>query len=547
MAKKKNQSADCLDRVAVVYARYSSHAQGEQSIEGQLDAARKYAALKGYKIVEEYIDRAITGRTDQRASFQQMIADSAKKKFGVVITWKVDRIGRNREEVTLNKYRLKQHGVHVEYVAESLPEGNEAVILEAVLEGMAEYYSLQLSENVQRGMRNLAQKGLHGGGGVPYGYKVAPDKHYELDPIASEIVRSIFNDCVAGKTTDEIRDSLNARGIKNGRGNAFCRSNIAHILHNPRYKGIYQFMGVTIEGGMPAIVSQEVWDQAQAQLAHNQKTPVKSWTYSDYLLSGKIVCGECGSPWQGESCTNREGIKYYYYVCGSKKNKNKDVTCSLKRISAYGLDDLVKKKIAELLDNEDTLSFIAERAYSFYAADRSDAAALESVKSQLSENERATRNIMKAIEAGVAIKTFAARLEELEAERENLELSLAQLQALEKLKLTPEMILFYLVKMKENLSGNTESYQQLIHTFIHRILIYKDKIVIEFNFMNPDGGSRQTQEENLAPYEVNIDGESGSSPDQLSPPYETHSNLTFCFRKSYFAIILVRLESEVVR
>ena len=129
------------ETLAVVYARYSSHGQTEQSIEGQLAAAKTYAAAKGYTIVHEYIDRAMTGRNDNRDEFQHMLSDTAKKQFQVIIVWKVDRFGRNREEITFNKYRCKNTGDRVEYVAENDPESAEGVILESVLEGMAEYYS----------------------------------------------------------------------------------------------------------------------------------------------------------------------------------------------------------------------------------------------------------------------------------------------------------------------------------------------------------------------------------------------------------------------
>ena len=97
--------------LAVVYARYSYHAQGEQSIEGQLAAAKKYAELKGYRIIHEYIDRAVSGRTDNRDAFQKMLSDCAKKQFQVIIVWKVDRFGRNREEIMWLRIYLIQRKV----------------------------------------------------------------------------------------------------------------------------------------------------------------------------------------------------------------------------------------------------------------------------------------------------------------------------------------------------------------------------------------------------------------------------------------------------
>ena len=141
--KNKKAGHTDLENLAVVYARYSSRSQTEQSIEGQLEAARAYAAAHGYTIVHEYADRAKSGRTDNREQFQAMLRDTSKKQFGVILVWKVDRFGRNREELTINKLKCKKNGVRVEYIAETIPDTPEGVILESVLEGFAEYYSLQ--------------------------------------------------------------------------------------------------------------------------------------------------------------------------------------------------------------------------------------------------------------------------------------------------------------------------------------------------------------------------------------------------------------------
>ena len=165
-----------MNEKAVIYARYSSHNQTEQSIEGQIAAARRYAADHNYQIVNEYCDRAKTGTNDNREAFQRMLSDCHKKLFTVIIVWKVDRFGRNREEITFNKYQAKKNGVRVEYVAESISDGPEGVILESVLEGMAEYYSLQLSQNVKRGLLESDKKHRVMGGHATLGYKPGPDR-----------------------------------------------------------------------------------------------------------------------------------------------------------------------------------------------------------------------------------------------------------------------------------------------------------------------------------------------------------------------------------
>lgn len=126
--------------LAVVYARYSSHRQGEQSIEAQLTEATLCAEQRGLTIVHEYCDRAMTGKNDNREAFQQMIKDSAKGLWKYLIVWKTDRIGRNKEDIAYNKYLLKKHGVKIIYIAEHIPDTPEGIILESVIEGMAAYY-----------------------------------------------------------------------------------------------------------------------------------------------------------------------------------------------------------------------------------------------------------------------------------------------------------------------------------------------------------------------------------------------------------------------
>ena len=187
-------------KTAVVYARYSSHRQGEQSIEGQLAAAYKYARDNNLRIIHEYIDRAMTGRNDNREQFQEMLKDTSKKQFSVIIVWKIDRFGRNREEIAFNKHKCKKNGVKVVYVAENVPDSPEGVILESVLEGMAEYYSLQLSQNIRRGNRASAEKCQSTGGNRPLGYKTDPvTKKFVIDPDTAPTVRKIYDMYAKGK------------------------------------------------------------------------------------------------------------------------------------------------------------------------------------------------------------------------------------------------------------------------------------------------------------------------------------------------------------
>lgn len=143
---------------AVIYARYSSDNQREESIEGQLRECLEYAAKNDITVIANYIDRAMTATSDNRPDFQRMIKDSYKRCFDMVIVWKLDRFSRDRYDSAHYKHILKKNGVKVVSAKENIGDGPEGIILESMLEGMAEYYSAELSVKVKRGLKENALK-----------------------------------------------------------------------------------------------------------------------------------------------------------------------------------------------------------------------------------------------------------------------------------------------------------------------------------------------------------------------------------------------------
>ena len=162
-------------KTAVIYARYSSDRQTEQSIEGQLRVCTEYAERNDIVVIDTYIDRAMTGTNDKRTEFQRMLKDSVKKAWDYVLVYKIDRFGRNKYEIAMNKHTLKNNGIKLLSAMENIPDTPEGIILESLLEGMAEYYSAELSQKVKRGMNETRQKGNFTGGYLPYGYKKDPN------------------------------------------------------------------------------------------------------------------------------------------------------------------------------------------------------------------------------------------------------------------------------------------------------------------------------------------------------------------------------------
>lgn len=465
---------------AVIYARYSSHSQGEQSIEGQLARGHAYAAAHGYTVIHEYIDRAQTGRNDNREQFQKMLSDTSKHQFQVIIVWKIDRFGRDRKEITFNKYACKMNGVRVEYVAESLPDGPESIILESVLEGMAEYYSVQLSQNILRGQLESAKKCQSIGGTRPLGYTVDSNKKFIIDPKTAPIVQMIFEKYAAGSTITEIITWLNEQGIRTTRGQPFTKNSLNKLLKNEKYIGLYIYKDlVRVEGGVPAIIDKATFDKVQEMLKINRRAPSHTWTKIEYLLTEKLFCGNCGSPMVGVSGFSHTGVKYSYYSCTRKLRES---ACSKKAVRQDWIEPLVLEQTRQLLMDDALLEYLADKAWEYYTATDTTQKEKAALEAQLADVEKGMGNLLRAIEAGIFNAATKARMDELDAQKASLTAALADLELLSKIQLTRESILFFLTRFRDLAADDKEYQKRLVKTFINSVFVYDDKIRITYNY-----------------------------------------------------------------
>lgn len=468
--------------VAVVYARYSSHNQTEQSIEGQLSAAKAYAEAKGYRIIHEYVDRAMTGRNDNRDAFQEMLNDCAKHKFQVIIVWKVDRFGRNREEITFNKYRAKKHGVRVEYVAENLPDTAEAVILESVLEGMAEYYSLQLSQNIRRGYLENAKKCKYAGGRVPLGYKLDEEKHFVIDPDTAPVVCSIFRAYADGATITEIINDLNAKGLRTSQKEPFTKNSLRTLLKNEKYIGIYDFKNgtVRIEDGVPAIIDKDTFYRVQEMLKINRRAPAQTWNRAEYILTDKLFCGHCGGAMVGVSGYSKHHIKYHYYQC---VNHSRAKSCDRKAVKQSVIEEIVLEKTKKIISDDEVLEFIAENTWRYYNSLDNTQKEVTALKAKCDETSRAITNLMHAIEAGMPLNDITRnRINELNDQYAAQTSALKSMELKASLDLTKNTIYFFLKQFQKLDFSNRECQRRIIKVFVNSIYVFDDDMMINYNF-----------------------------------------------------------------
>ena len=468
---------------AVVYARFSSHRQGEQSIEGQVAEAEHFAANHGLKIIHVYADRAQTGRNDNREQFQLMLADAAKHKFDALIIWKTDRIGRNKEEIALNKYHLKKNGIKIYYVSESIPDTPEGIILESVIEGMAAYYSEQLSQNVKRGMRASAVKGQCTGGTRPLGYTTDENKKYIIDPQHAPTVKLIFEMYAGGKTVTEIVKDLNNRGLRTLKGKPFTFNSLNRLLKNEKYIGTYSYnKEVRIENAIPPIIDTETFYKVQEMLKYNQRAAAHKNSKVEYLLTEKLFCGKCGTGMVGVCGTSSTGTRHYYYICMAQKKKR----CSKKPVRQAWIENLVLENVIKLLRDNELLEFIAENTYKYYIEQNTDTSYTESLQNALDDTNKSIANLIKAIEQGIINEATKKRMDELDEQKSELETALDSAKLKQNLGLKKEHILYFLQQFANMDYTDIECQKRLIKTFVNSVFVYDNKVVLTFNYSGDD-------------------------------------------------------------
>ena len=455
-------------KTAVIYARYSSSNQTEQSIEGQLRVCHQFAETEGILILDTYIDRAMTGPTDPRADFQRMIKDSAKREWDYVIVYKLDRFSRDKYATAVYKKALKDNGVKLLSATERIPDTPEGIIVESLIEGMGQFYSEELSQKVRRGMNESRQKGQFTGGFLIYGYKIE-EKKVVVDHEKAEVVRYIFEQYSLGVYVKDIIDVLTERGIYN-RGKPFARNTVYNILKNEKYSGIYRYKDQVFENIYPAIVPMDIFERVRAKMNANKYG--KRSTDVVYLLRQKIRCGYCGQPISAETGTSETGVVRRYYKCYSRKSRK---GCKKSMIRKEYLENLVLDTVINELSKPKTLEFIVKELLAEQERFIKEHSMLNMLLRELRQVETSLENIVAAIERGVVTNTTTKRLKELEERQEDLNCQILIERTRNAFRVSEADIRAY---YKSALSLEA---QMLIDYLIREIVLFDDKMEIYFN------------------------------------------------------------------
>lgn len=358
-----------IRKSAVAYARFSSSNQREESIDAQLRAIREYCEKENIDLIKTFKDEAMTGKTDDRADFQNMIRQLLKGNLSVdyVLVHKFNRFARNKYDSALYKKKLRDVDIKVISVSQKIDDTPEGELLEGFLETIDQYYSANLAVEVRKGLRENALKGKHAGGQVLFGYSLDENGYYIPNENA-KIVKRIFEEYASGYPKTEICERLNAEGYRNQRGKKFNTRTLYDLLRNEKYIGNYIYTierkeTIRLDGIIKnPPIERDLWEKVQELCSSSAVRGRKRKQKRIYFLTGKAYCEHCGAHISGAgSKRSRNGALNYYYKCvGKVKHKN---GCTNPSLNKDWFEPKVLKSVVNAVMSEQQIKLIAKSAY----------------------------------------------------------------------------------------------------------------------------------------------------------------------------------------
>lgn len=467
---------------AVAYCRFSSDQQRDGfSIEAQLSSIKEYCAREGIELVDQYVDEARSGTNAERENFQRMIANATSGSFDLVIVHKLDRFSRDRYDFAVYRKLLKDSGVALRSVIERIDDSPESIILEGMLESMAEYYSKNLSRETMKGLRARARQGL-ACSNRPLGYDIV-DGRFVLNEADALIVREIFSRVITSESLASIARDLTERGIRGSRGSAFSYSSLQRIIRNTIYYGDYTYAGEVVSSAAAVpILDIETWTAANAQLDSHKNRAYRRVRVEEYLLTGILYCGVCGGHFSGH-CSHGKAKVYHRYRCtNTAKGK-----CSASVVDKAKLEAFVLAAIESDLYGARFVSSMTDQLKKRLAK-RSRADNLSNIKRELSALKIKHERLLDLyLEASLAKDQFVIRASAINERIRALESQLKAASA-SKAFITEEVmraaLMYYFETVKQKTPNNLPRF---INSLVERITIHPGSVVIVYKFKDSSG------------------------------------------------------------
>lgn len=458
---------------AVIYARYSSDKQSEDSIEAQVRACREYAAKHDLNVLCVYADEAISGKTANRAQYQKMLRDCDKGLFDTILIHKYDRIARNLGEHVNLEMKLKEKGVTLIATAQDFGNSKESKIMRALMWSLSEYYLDNLSSETKKGHKETALKGLHNGGYAPFGYDVV-NQTYIINEFEAGYVKRIFDAALKREGFTALIEEMEKAGIRGKRGKPIRYPQIYEMLRNEKYTGIYTYSqeeetkrsdrrnkpnAIRIENALPTIISKAQFAEVQRIMNERKQTGKKA----NYLCSGLVFC-ECGAKMHGMT-SKRKGHEYRYYTCSKH--------CGAPVIRMDEVDNAAYRYLYTLL-SEENQNRIADALRQYQAGEGSRMDEFkQALAKRIEEKQKQYKALLANLSSGVlpaeVVSDIAAQMQSikeeivlLEATEPPKDFTVDQIRAwLETLKNTPDdkavRLLVSRIDIKQKTIFNMES------------------------------------------------------------------------------------------
>lgn len=464
-------------RAGVIYARYSSHAQNDASIEQQIAECEAYAAQNNITLVNTYADRAISGRTDSRPAFQRMMRAAAQGQFEVVIAYKSNRIARNMLHALAYEEKLSKMGVDVIYCKEEFGNNAAGRFALRTMMNVNQFYSENMAEDITRGMIDRAKQGKHNGK-PPYGYRIGPEGKLEIHEERAPIVREIYARIADGETYTAIAADLNARQIPSPTGAQWTKASFQLIMKNERYRGIYIYGDVRVPGGIPRIIDDVTFERVQDLIRRRGAVSGRRRGNGDYLLTGKLYCGLCGAPMIGVSGTSHRRNTYHYYFCA---NRQKHHTCDKRPIRRELIEEYITRMLVNDIIGDSRVREWLIDSVMHEQDERRKHSQLQRLKGELAEVETGLKNVLAAIEAGIFSDAVKQRLGDLETRRAELSAAIRE-QERQNLNVTRQDVAAWLDRFRQGRIDDRAFRERLVYTFLQRAYLFENRLVMAFSF-----------------------------------------------------------------
>lgn len=501
---------------AVAYCRFSSDKQRDESIEAQKRAINLYAEQNNFTVLEYYEDKAQSAKNDKRTNFQRMVREMPNNNIGTILVHKMDRFSRNIMQFLEYEKKFIEMGVKIVYVAQ--PEMNNKFV-KMMYATMAEQFLDNLSSEVTKGMIINAEHSKRNGSIVPYGYKVEPLRDAAgnlllnkngselhkvvIDPERAEAVKLIFQMTIDGHTRAKIIETLTQKGYrkisKKNFGKEFTGTCLDKILRNERYTGEYDFhynkgtrdkpisATIRVTQEFPAIISKETFATAQKILqARKHRAPVNA--AEEYLLTGKIFCGECKKPYNGMRC-KRHGKMYVYYKCDNqssyKNGRYQKNYCHNNSIQKSMIEQYVIDELKQIVFNDAYIDQVYAEYDKYVKAQAINTSMVETLKHKLQDIENSIANILDTISRGYTSPSIMERLTQLENGKNHTLIRIKE----------EENTTAYLSASKDDVrrvyrqtraildSNDFAAKKRIIANFVNKIIVYQDKVEVYINLI----------------------------------------------------------------